>query len=193
VSSIERGRRPQLAGRPFLGPRVSFELAEKNTVVGTESQDPSTRSPSEFKGRSFLISGLFSLLVANSVACSDPDVAILARLSEADQVRFRSGQSVAVGCWTCHDLAGTVKKVGPSLQGIYGRRSGLAPGYEGSPAVIGATIVWDDRTLRAFLSNPSGFIPGNRMVSPGIRNAEALSDLLFYLRHVTPLGARDLQ
>jgi hypothetical protein len=29
------------------------------------------------------------------------------------------------------------------------------------------------------------------MVSPGVRDAAALQDLLFYLRHVTEPGARD--
>ena len=133
---------------------------------------------------------LSATLVGTTVGCSDPDTEIFARLSPGEEARFRSGRQVAVQCWTCHDLAGTVKKVGPSLQGMYGRRSGRAPGYEGSPAMIAATIEWDDRSLAAFLRNPGGFVPGNRMVSPGVRNSGALSDLLFYLRHVTPLDAR---
>lgn len=142
-------------------------------------------------GRIFLAFGL--ALFASLGGCSDPDVAIFARMTAAEQARFRSGRQVAVPCWTCHDLAGTVKKVGPSLQGIYGRRSGHAPDYEGSPAMIMATIEWDDRSLAAFLSDPGGFVPGNRMVSPGVRDSGALADLLFYLRHVTPPDARTLQ
>ncbi|MAG30022.1 MAG: cytochrome C [Deltaproteobacteria bacterium] len=124
--------------------------------------------------------------------CSDPDRVILAGLSESDQARFRDGRQIAVPCWTCHDLAGVVKKVGPSLQGVYGRRSGLAPGHGGSPAMISASIVWDDRSLAAFLRDPAGFVPGNRMVSPGIRDVKSLSDLLFYLRHVSHPGARGM-
>lgn len=136
---------------------------------------------------------LIALVVVAGLAqasCSDPDGAILARLDEAEQARFRRGRQVSIPCWTCHDLAGSVKKVGPSLQGIYGRRSGMAPGYEGSPALVSASIEWDDRSLGAFLANPSGFVPGNRMVSPGVRDASARADLLFYLRHVTRPGAR---
>ena len=135
---------------------------------------------------------LFSLLASIS-GCSDPDTVIFARMSEAQEARFRAGRQVAVQCWTCHDLAGTVKKVGPSLQGLYGRRSGHAPDYEASSAMVSASIVWDDRTLAAFLGNPSGFVPGNRMVSQGIRSPAALADLLFYLRHVTPPAARTVR
>jgi len=133
---------------------------------------------------------LIVMLLVPMTGCSDPDTAIFARMNEVEQARFRSGRQVAIPCWTCHDLAGTVKKVGPSLQGIYGRRSGLAPDYQGSPAMIIASIEWDDRSLAAFLGNPGGFVPGNRMVSPGVRNPGALADLLFYLRHVTPPDAR---
>lgn len=124
--------------------------------------------------------------------CSDPDRAILDRMSASEQARFRNGRRVSTPCWTCHDLAGRVKKVGPSLLGLYGRRSGQAPGYSGSPAMRSAMIVWDDRTLAAFLSDPAGFVPGNRMVSPGV-DPGALGDLLFYLRHVTEPGARERQ
>ncbi len=125
------------------------------------------------------------------IACLDPDRRIFDDLSAAEEVRFRRGRSIALPCWTCHDLAGRVKKVGPSLLGLYGRRSGLAPDYSGSPAMIGATIVWDDRSLAAFLSDPAGFVPGNRMLSPALRDSAALSDLLFYLRYITRPGARD--
>jgi cytochrome c len=129
----------------------------------------------------------FAVLCA---ACLNPDRAILDNMSDSDQQRFLRGRRVAAPCWVCHDLAGTVKKVGPSLLGLYGRNSGLASGYRGSPEMISASIVWDDRSLAAFLMNPAGFVPGNRMVSPGIQDPVALADLLFYLQHVTRPGAR---
>lgn len=132
------------------------------------------------------------LAVGLSLAsCRDPDRALLARLPEADQARFLRGRTVAVPCWTCHDLAGQVDKVGPSLQGVFGRRSGMAPDQSGSDAMLSAAIVWDERSLSAFLANPAGFVPGNRMVSPGVGDSEALADLIFYLRHVTEPGSRE--
>lgn len=133
---------------------------------------------------------LLALATAMLVGCSNPDRVILEGLNEAEQARFLGGRNVAGRCWICHDLAGNVKKVGPSLLGVYGRQSGLAPDYRGSDAMIAASIVWDDRSLSAFLRDPAGFVPGNRMVSPGIQDSSALGDLLFYLRHVTRPGAR---
>ncbi len=140
-----------------------------------------------------LLAAIFALFTATT-GCSDPDAAILARLDSAERSRFEAGRRVSLPCWTCHDLAGDVKKVGPSLVGLYGRRSGEGPnGYTGSDAMRAASIVWDDRMLGAFLSNPGAFVPGNGMVSPGVRDARSLSDLLFYLRHVTEPGARELR
>lgn len=130
------------------------------------------------------------VVVCGTSACRDPDRAILAGLSEAEQVRFERGRSVAVPCWTCHDLAGEVDKVGPSLVGVFGRRSGMAQDQRGSDALLAAAIVWDERSLAAFLADPSGYVPGTTMVSPGVRSPEALSDLIFYLHHVTRPGAR---
>lgn len=142
-------------------------------------------------GRLALGLALASVL-AGFVGCSDPDRAILARLDEAEQVRFKRGRAVSTPCWTCHDLAGRANKVGPSLQGIHGRRSGQAPDYHrASDALLGASVVWDDASLAAFLRSPSGFVPGTTMVSPGVQDTAALADLLFYLRHVTEPGARD--
>ena len=125
------------------------------------------------------------------LGCSDPDRRILARLDESEQARFRRGRRVATPCWTCHDLAGRVRKVGPSLQGIYGRRSGQAPDYHASDALRAASLVWDDRSLAAFLRSPADFVPGTTMVSPGVQDPQSLADLIFYLRHVTEPGARD--
>lgn len=124
-------------------------------------------------------------------ACGDPDRRILASLAPDEQETFRRGRAVALPCWTCHDLAGSVDKVGPSLAGIFGRRSGQAPDQSGSDALRGAAIVWDERTLSAFLRDPAGFVPGNAMVLPGVGDPQGLHDLLFYLRHVTRPGARD--
>ena len=78
----------------------------------------------------------------------------------------------------------------PEWREIFEQRAQNAE-QELAPALRAASIVWDDRMLRAFLRNPAGFVPGNRMVSPGVRDAARLEDLLFYLRHVTEPGARE--
>lgn len=165
-------------------------IEDARPLAGWAAGRPSALRRDRRAARATRLGALLLLLVCGATACRDPDRAILAGLSAPERARFERGRSAAVPCWTCHDLAGSVDKVGPSLVGVFGRRSGMAPDQQGSDALLAASIVWDERSLAAFLSDPSGFIPGTTMVSPGVRSPEALSDLIFYLRHVTRPGAR---
>jgi len=191
VDVASRRASPRPSGRMPSGRRASTFSMDVGSVPSMHLAHSSSHRPIETLRRAPVFVVLALLLAACfTTGCFDPDRELLARLGEADEERFLRGRRVATPCWTCHDLAGTVKKVGPSLLGLYGRPSGRAPDYNGSPAMISASIVWDDRSLSAFLSNPAGFVPGNRMVSPAVPPEAGLADLVFYLRHVTRPGAR---
>ena len=56
-----------------------------------------------------------------------------------------------------------MNKIGPSLAGVVGRKSGTAAGYNYSPAMKNANITWDDSTLDKFLAGPAGFVHGTKM------------------------------
>lgn len=119
------------------------------------------------------------------LGCGGPEREIRKTLSAAERDLFDRGQRLSTPCWSCHDLYGEQNKVGPYLAGLYGRAAGSAryPGY--SPAMRGSGVIWDERSLRAFLVDTSGFIPGTTMVASGPRNAADVSALVFYLKHVT--------
>ncbi|MBW2496085.1 MAG: hypothetical protein JRF61_02325, partial [Deltaproteobacteria bacterium] len=53
---------------------------------------------------------------------------------------------IATPCWTCHDFAEDVKKIGPSLLGVFGRRAGWAPNYKPSQALLGASRSGSDES-----------------------------------------------
>lgn len=75
-----------------------------------------------------------------------------------------AGKSVfAAHCAVCHAAEPGVNKVGPSLVGIVGSKSGSVPGFNFSVAMKNANITWDDASLDKFLANPSGFIHGTKM------------------------------
>jgi len=97
-----------------------------------------------------------------------------------------AGAVVFNRCKVCHSLeAGGHSPVGPNLHGLYGRTAGTVSGFTFSPAMKGSKIVWNDDTLGKFLRDPQGFIPGNRMGFPGIKDDKHLSDLLAYLKEAT--------
>ena len=74
-------------------------------------------------------------------------------------------QTFTTTCGVCHSTEPGINKVGPSLAGIVGSKSGAAPSYNFSPALKGANITWDEQTLDKFLENPSADVHGTRWTS----------------------------
>ena len=64
-------------------------------------------------------------------------------------------------CSGCHSP--DLNKEGPSLRGIYGRKSASAPGFAYSDALKKATIRWDDQTLDRWLTDPDALVPDTDM------------------------------
>jgi cytochrome c len=96
------------------------------------------------------------------------------------------GTRVFRACIACHTLEPGSHRTGPSLASVFGREAGTAPGFNRySPALRGAGIVWDAATLDAWLADPAGLIPDNRMTFPGIPDAQARADLIAYLEAAT--------
>ena len=61
----------------------------------------------------------------------------------------------------------TVVKKGPHLHNLFGRKPGSIPDFEYSEAMVtfGRDKVWDETTLAAFLRDPIGTVPGNKMMA----------------------------
>src|SRR5438105_10365657 len=75
-----------------------------------------------------------------------------------------AGEKVfASHCAVCHATTPGEDKVGPSLAGIVGSKSGTVPGFDFSPAMKNANVTWDDANLDKFLTNPTGFVHGTKM------------------------------
>lgn len=82
-------------------------------------------------------------------------------------------------CGGCHSL--DANRVGPAHRGVYGRKAGSAPNFAYSTAVKNSTVVWEDRTLDAWLTNPQAVIPGQRM-NFRVALPEDRTDIIAYLR-----------
>jgi cytochrome c len=131
---------------------------------------------------------LIALMLASLpvVSACDPYSDIKAELTDSERAVFQRGQRAATPCWTCHDLTGTGTKVGPHLSGVIGRTVGSLPSYTYSDVLQASTLVWDRRTLDAYLADVQGFAPGGLMVSPGVPNSGERAALIFFLEKVTP-------
>lgn len=96
-----------------------------------------------------------------------------------------AGARVFGVCAACHSLEPGRHMTGPSLAGILSREAGTAPGFDRySEALRESELVWDAQSLDAFIADPQGLIPGNRMSFRGIDNAEARADLVAFVEQV---------
>lgn len=94
----------------------------------------------------------------------------------------KKGEKVFAKCKACHTLEKGQNRVGPSLHGIFGRKSGTAPGFKYSDAMVKAGVVWDEDKIEKYVADPKGFVPGNKMVFVGLKKKDEIEDLLAYLK-----------
>jgi cytochrome c len=94
-----------------------------------------------------------------------------------------AGATTFKKCAICHDIGETAKnKVGPELNGIDGRSSGSAPGYNYSDANKKSGITWNEAAFMEYIKDPRTKIPGTKMIFPGIKNETEAKDLWAYLK-----------
>lgn len=86
-------------------------------------------------------------------------------------------------CLACHSIGeGAKNKVGPQLNGLDGRKSGTAPGYNYSDANKNSGITWNEATFKEYIKDPRAKIPGTKMTFPGIKNENEVNDLWAYVK-----------
>jgi cytochrome c len=85
-------------------------------------------------------------------------------------------------CIACHSL--DENRVGPMHKGLFGRKAGSIADFDYSPAVKAAKIVWGDRTLNAWLTDPESVIPGQKM-GYSVPDAADRADIIAYLKEAT--------
>src|SRR5215813_8283818 len=120
-------------------------------------------------GRSFTalaIAAAGSLLIA---------VPANAQNVEAGQKAFKQQ------CGLCHDIAPGKNRVGPTLFGVVGRKSGSVDGFHYSDGNKNSGVTWDQATLDKYLADPRGAVPGTTMTYAGVKNEEQRRDIIAYL------------
>jgi cytochrome c len=85
-------------------------------------------------------------------------------------------------CFVCHSTEAGQNKVGPSLAGVVGRKSGEEAGFNYSDAMQSANKTWDEATLDKYLTNPKSVVPGTKMLFIGIKNDDERHALIDYLK-----------
>jgi cytochrome c len=93
-------------------------------------------------------------------------------------------------CAVCHSLEPDRNMTGPSLANLWGRKAGSLPSFDRySDALRTSGIIWDDRSLDAWLTDPDRTVPDNEMPFEGLKDERARATLLAFLKEATKPGA----
>lgn len=122
---------------------------------------------------------------APAPAAPEPDTIV----ADASGFQFGDpsrGEEVFAQCRSCHQIGqGASDRIGPHLNGIFGRRAGAHDGfrYSDDMAMMGSDgLTWEIETLNAYLENPKALVSRTRMNFAGLKDAQDRSDILAYLR-----------
>ncbi len=99
------------------------------------------------------------------------------------------GAMVFKKCAICHKVGANAKPgVGPVQNNLIGATAGSRPGFNYSTAMKAAGaggIVWTEENLDKYLTDPKAMVPGNKMMFPGLKDAQERADVIAYLKTQT--------
>jgi cytochrome c len=85
-------------------------------------------------------------------------------------------------CRTCHSVKEGDNRLGPSLHGVVGRKSGSLKGFSYSDSMEKSDLVWDKSTLDRFIADPEAVVRGNGMQPyGGVGSAQDRAKIIAYL------------
>ena len=102
-----------------------------------------------------------------------------------------AGEKVFAVCKACHQIGENAKNVvGPTLNGLIGRKAGSVPGYSYSVANKDSGITWNESTFREYIKDPKAKIPGTKMIYAGLKDEKRTTDLIAFLKQFDADGKK---
>ena len=96
------------------------------------------------------------------------------------------GAKVFKKCTACHSIAqGGGNKIGPTLWGVLGRKTGSVSDYKYSKAMAAHGKTWSFDEMNNFLIKPKDWIKGTKMSFAGLKNAKDRAAVILYMNENT--------
>tara|TARA_R110002096_G_scaffold15567_1_gene54079 strand:+ start:28 stop:405 length:378 start_codon:yes stop_codon:yes gene_type:complete len=109
-------------------------------------------------------------------------LAITVSVSSATAADAAKGAKVFRKCKACHSMEAGKRMIGPSLNGVFGRKAGTTEGFKYSKNMAALNVVWDDAAMSEFLQAPRKYVKGTKMAFAGLRKPADIENLLAYLK-----------
>jgi cytochrome c len=119
-------------------------------------------------------------MIGRTAACAVSITLLAFASGAASAADADHGKALFAPCMACH--AERADSLGPSLKGVYGRKSADLDDFRYSNAMKRANLVWDEDNLRAYIRDPQGKVKGNRMPFGGMSDAKDVDDVVAYLK-----------
>ena len=104
---------------------------------------------------------------------------MIALATQASAADAEHGKALYAPCAACH--TDKADALGPSLNGVFGRKSAALGDFRYSNPMKRANLVWDAANLRAYLLDPQAKVKGNRMPFGGVASPAEADDLVAFL------------
>ncbi len=128
-----------------------------------------------------LLGGIMESKKTGAVVGAAAAVALMAvAATPAFAADANHGKVVFQTCAACH--SDKPDAIGPSLRGVYGRKSASLADFRYSNAMMRANLTWDDANLKAYIKDPQAKVKGNRMPFGGLSSDADIDDVIAFLK-----------
>ena len=144
----------------------------------------------------FRLSGmLIAVLLVSACEKTPADYRAPVTLPEYTQGNADQGAIIyGDACAQCHQLTPGLNKKGPQLMNIYGASAAELADYDYSDALSSSGWVWDAETLDPYIADAEKAMPGSKMLSDPMPDANERADVIAYLstlRAAAPVSTED--
>jgi cytochrome c len=106
---------------------------------------------------------------------------LAAAMARATGDPVRGADVFRQNCAACHSQERGQNLVGPSLFSVVGRNAASLADFSYSSALKSSGVVWTEDQLMVYLKAPRRYIPGVKMMFPGLNDEQDRENVIAYL------------